>query len=292
MAESLAERPRELLIAGHVNVDRFLSVRAFPPADRTVPVLESWMRLGGPAANLALVASRYGVRTGVIARIGEGFPEEFLTRLSGAHVDLRGLTRVPGRSTPTCYIMVDRSAHQRTLIDQGPMGDASGERVSPGLLREYSWLHVTTGPPEAHLRLVRQARQLGLRVAADPAQEIHFRWDARRFRALLRDAEVLFGNRSEIARAARLAGAGTPMRLVEQVPLIVRTEGASGVTAFTRGPPIHVPATRAKRVLTVVGAGDAFRGGFYSGWFAGLPLERCLSAGVRSAAKWVERAGE
>lgn len=289
---AIPERPRELLVAGHVNVDRFLSVRSFPPPDRTVPIFHTQGRLGGPAANLALVASRYGIRTGLVARIGDGFPEEFIARLERAHVDLRGLVRVPALATPTCYIVVDGQGHQRTLIDQGPMGTDEGRVPAPAVLGEYSWLHVTTGPPGFHLRLARQARRRGLRVAADPAQEIHYRWDARRLRALLADSEILFGNRSEISRAVQLAGADSPSDLVEQVPLVIRTEGASGVTAFAGGPPVHVRAVRPPRVRSLVGAGDAFRAGFYSGWFVGLPLEDCLRAGVRAASRWVARPGE
>jgi nucleoside kinase len=287
MAAALEERPRDLLIAGHVNVDRFLSVAAFPPSDRTVPVVDARAALGGTAANLALVASGYGVRTGLVATVGDGFPQSFRARLAEAGVDLRGLDVVEGVSTPTCYIVVDRRGAQRTLIDQGPMGPSDGVPLSTEVIREYSWLHVTTGPPDRFLRLVRQARNSGLRVAADPAQEIHYRWDARRFRALLSESEILFGNRAEIARAVRLADARDPMDLLSRVPLIVRTEGGSGVTAFSRSGRIHVRARRPPVVRSIVGAGDAFRGGFYAGWFGGQSLERCLAAGVRAASRWV-----
>ena len=288
MAESLEERPRDLLIAGHVNVDRFLTVSTFPAPDRTVPVSSTRIALGGPAANLARIASGYGVRSGIVATIGDGFPEEFLEELVRAQVDVRSLERVAGRSTPTCYITVDRRGGQRTLIDQGPMGSSVGGPLDEDILREYSWLHVTTGPPDRHLRLIRQARAAGLKVAVDPAQEIHYRWDSRRFATLLDEAEILFGNRSEIARAVRLAGARDPRDLLSRVPTIVRTEGASGATAFTRDSRLHVRAPRLRAVRSLVGAGDAFRGGFYSGWFAGQPLGRCLEAGVRSAGRWVE----
>jgi sugar/nucleoside kinase (ribokinase family) len=39
-----------------------------------------------------------------------------------------------------------------------------------------------------------------------------------------------------------------------------------------------------------VGAGDSFRGGFYAGWFEGEELRRCLIAGTRAAARWMEGA--
>lgn len=289
MVDRFVDRPRELLVAGHVNIDLFLSVPTFPPPDRTVPVLGTRKELGGPAANLALVASRYGVRVGVAALIGEGFPDEFRRRLEGGRVDLRALVRVAGRSTPTCFIVEDHRGHQRTLIDQGPM-ETPGAIPLPTLqfLTEYAWLHVTTGPPDRHLELVRKARRAGLRIAVDPAQEIHYRWDRHRFRTLLEGAEILFGNRSEIARAARLSDVADAARLTERVPLVIRTEGTDGATAFVPGARLHVPAIPPRRVRSIVGAGDAFRGGFYAAWFAGQSLERCLGAGARSASRWVE----
>jgi len=80
----------------------------------------------------------------------------------------------------------------------------------------------------------------------------------------------------------------TPAALLEYVPLVVCTEGAKGVTAVSRRGTVHVAARRPKRRRTAVGAGDAFRGGFYAGWFEGAPLVGCLEAGTRAAARWIE----
>ena len=280
--------PRDLAVSGHVNVDRFLHVVRFPAADRTVPVTGTRTELGGTAANLARVAAARGVRVGIAARIGDDFPSEFHRLLSSAGVDLRELRRVAGRSTPTCFTLEDRSGEQRTLIDQGPMGDGPGPRPTRAWLRRYAWLHLGTGPPALQLELAGTARALGLRVAADPAQEIFYRWRPAEFRSLLHSAEILFGNTAEIDRAIDLAGVASPRALLERVPLIVRTEGGRGATAFTRVGPEHVPATRPRRVRSIVGAGDAFRGGFYGAFFRGAPLRRCLVDGGRAASAWIE----
>jgi sugar/nucleoside kinase (ribokinase family) len=289
MAPDPSERPRQLLVSGHVNVDRFLRVRLFPAPDRTVPVEGSRVALGGTATTLARVASGYGVSTGIVARVGDGFPDAFREQLRAASIDVRGLATVRGTSTPTCYIVEDEDGGQRTLIDQGPMGDARRAPLPGRWLGEYSWVHLTTADPAYQLRLARAARRAGLRVAADPAQEIHYRWDARRFGTLLGSAEILFGNRAEIAHAVELAGARDVPGLLEQVPLIVRTEGPDGATGFSREGTVHVPARRPKRVRSVVGAGDAFRGGFYAAWFEGESLADCLSAGTKASARWMER---
>ena len=285
------ERPRELLVSGHVNVDRFLKVAAFPDADRTVPLLADRRLLGGTATNVALSASGYGVAAGIVSHIGASFPPEFRAALERAGIDLRGL-RTHGANTPTCFIIEDLRGRQRTLIDQGPMGDLRRAALPGGWMREYSWLHLTTGDPAYQLRLARRARALGLKVAADPAQEIHYRWHRTSFRQLLGLAELLFGNRRELERAARFLGVRDPAALADHVPLVVRTEGRQGATAFSRTGAVHVPAHRPRTVATAVGAGDAFRGGFYSAWFGGQTLEDCLRAGTRASSHWIEDRSE
>ena len=288
MALAIPSRPRDLLVSGHVNVDRFLEVDQFPDADRTVPILTHRAALGGTGANIARVASEYGVVSGLVARVGRDFPGPFLRVLRDARIDLRGVERVATASTPTCFIVEDRNGQHRTLIDQGPMEAARDARIPGAWLGEYSCLHLTTADPAFQLRLMQVARTRGVRVVADPAQEIHYRWDRRSFRELLRGSELLFGNRSELARALEFVGGRRVEDLVAFVPLVVRTEGRGGASAFSRAGAVHVRAARPRRVQTLVGAGDAFRGGFYAAWFAGQPLAACLTAGTRSAARWIE----
>ena len=280
---------RELLVAGHVNVDWFLRVDRFPATDRTAPVVDQRKELGGTAANLARVGASLGVRTGLATRLGDGFPTAFEEILRTSHIDLRGVERVPGLPTPTCFLLEDTAHATRTLIEQGPMGiGPTRPALRRSWLGEYAWVHLTTGPPAWGLELAAAARRAGLRVAVDPAQEVHYRWDRAHLRRLLASAEILFGNRSEIDRILELLGVRSERELLEQVPLVIRTEGRNGAVAFSRTGTVTVPATRPHRVVTMVGAGEAFRGGFYAAWFAGEPLRGCLGAGTRSAARWIE----
>lgn len=286
----VSDRPRDLLISGHINVDRFLRLKEFPARDRTSPVESQRLELGGTAANIALTAIRYGVSAGLVARIGDEFPRRFWDQLRRSHIDLRGVERVRGDSTPTAYIMEDRRGNQRTLMDQGPMGSVPLRSAARRWLSEYTWVHLTTGDPDFQLRLLAESRARGARVAADPAQEVHYRWDPARLRKLLSGAEVLFGNRSEVGAVAKALGARRPEGLLAVVPLIVRTEGADGATAYARNGTTHVPGVRPRTVRTVIGAGDSFRAGFYAAWFEGEELRDCLRAGTRAAARWMEGA--
>jgi len=289
MSERNGPGRRDLAVSGHVNIDRFLRVPALPAVDRTAPILSQRSELGGTAANVARAAAAHGVRVGLLSRVGDGFASEYRRQLSSEGIDLGGLRRVAGCATPTCYTVEAPSGAQWTLIDQGPMDRARGPPLRRSWLRRYAWVHVGTGPTDLQLRLTAVARDLGLRVAADPAQELFYRWDRDSLRSLLGASEILFGNRAEVAEAARRLGGAGARSLLSVVPLVVRTEGRGGVTAFSRVGREHVPAEPSPKGGSTVGAGDWFRGGFYGGFFAGAPLRACLVRGARSAAAWVRR---
>ncbi|MGI0151947.1 MAG: carbohydrate kinase family protein, partial [Thermoplasmata archaeon] len=190
----------DLLVAGHVNLDHFLRVERMPTMDRTVPLTGRSTSLGGTAGTIARSAARAEVRVGLVGRLGEDFPSEFLETFRREGVDTSGLEIVPGELSPACYIFEDGRGHQMTAIHQGPMGDARGAKVPESLLDDAGWLHLTTGPPHYQLRLKAAARRRGLRVAVDPAQEIHYLWSREPLEKLLDGAEIVFGNRSEISR--------------------------------------------------------------------------------------------
>jgi nucleoside kinase len=279
---------RDLLVVGHTNLDRTLSVAEFPKSDRTVPLLRRDIALGGTAANIARSATDWGVSTGLVSRVGKDFPKDFLRQLRTEGIDLRGFEVVPEALSPTCFILVTKSGDHRTLIDQGPMANAARAPISKSLLRDYAWVHLTTGDPRYQLRVAALARRLGLRVAADPAQEIHYRWSAPLLQRLLQDSEILFGNAAEINKAGSLLGVSTPSGLTNLVPLVVVTAGRLGAAAYSRSSRFKVLARSVPRGRNPVGAGDAFRGGFYAAWFAGESLSDCLRAGNRSASRWIQ----
>ena len=278
----------DLLVVGHTNVDRFLDVVELPEADRTVPLLASHESLGGTAATIAISAARYGVRSGLVSLVGDDFPPRFRTLLTMAHVDILGVTAVRGARTPSCWILEDGRGCQMTVIDQGAMGDASRAAVPTQLVSAASWVHLTTGDPAYQLRVLQEARRLGRPVSADPAQEVHYRWGSNQLRTLLEGSEILFGNLAEVRAVTQKLGLHRMEDLLDRVPLVVITLGRNGARALTRAGPRSVAGGSPVEVSHVTGAGDAFRGGFYAGWFAGQPLGACLTAGTRAARDWLK----
>ncbi|MCI4321398.1 MAG: PfkB family carbohydrate kinase [Thermoplasmata archaeon] len=290
MTRARPHRPGDLLVAGHTIIDRYWDVASLPLRDRTVPVKGVRVRLGGTAANIARAAAGRGLQTALVGRVGDDFPEEFRAELRASHLVLDGLETVRGARSPTCLIVEDGKGGQMTLIDQGAMDDESDAEIPRDLLRNYPWVHLTTGDPSFQLRLLTAARASGARIAADPAQEIHYRWNAKGLRRLLAGSEVFFGNEAETAAAVRLLSVGSASKLTRLVPLVIVTRGRRGARAYSRAGTVDVAGRTPRRLHQVTGAGDSFRGGFYATYLRGAPLVDAMSAGVAAAVEWIETA--
>ncbi|HZY70291.1 MAG TPA: PfkB family carbohydrate kinase [Thermoplasmata archaeon] len=281
----------DLVVSGHTNLDRIVRVERLPERDRTVPARADQVQLGGTAANIARVAGRAGVKVGLVSRVGADFPAEMIAQLRKDHVDTRAVTRVDGRLSSLCYIFEDPRGGQMTVFRQGPMDDAEDVPIDPAWLDGAPWLHLTTGDPAFQLRFSEEARRRGIHVAVDPAQEVHYRWDAARLGQLLEGAEILFGNRAELERVRSLLRVRTLLGLTNRVPLVVMTDGPKGARAVSRRGTVAVAAARVAIAERVTGAGDAFRGGFYSAYLRGAPLDATLREAVESAARWIATRG-
>jgi 5-dehydro-2-deoxygluconokinase len=120
----------------------------------------------------------------------------------------------------------------------------------------------------------------------------------RQMQAVLPDCHLVVGTEEEI----RIAGGGETLldalRAIRArtTALIVMKRGPAGCTLFPGKIPArlegaqHVEGFRVD-VLNVLGAGDAFLGGFLSGWLQDVPLERCGQLGNASGALVVTRHG-
>ncbi len=278
----------DLLVVGHTNIDHMIRVPHLPARDETVPSRKREVSLGGTAANIARWSAHLGLRVGLHSFVGPDLPPDFRQELGRLRVDLTGLKTRPGEFTPACWIVEDGRGGQTTVIDQGAMASTGKLPLPEGLLRSSRWVHITTGDPVYQLRLARAARVLGKTVAADPAQEIHYRWEPEALRELLSMSEAFFGNEREFAKLVELLHLSEPREVVELVPLAVVTRGPRGARAYSRSGRQDVKSPRVSRLAGVTGAGDAFRAGFYRAWFAGEPLEECLRWGTAAGATVVE----
>ncbi|MGW2619571.1 carbohydrate kinase family protein [Streptomyces sp. NPDC001500] len=286
------DRP-EVLLTGLLFYDLVLTGLGGPPT----PGEEIWtsgMGCGpGGIANLAVAASRFGLRTSLATVFGDDFYgahcREVLAGQEG--VDLALSRTAPGWPTPvTVALDLPRPrlgqnggspAHDRALVTHGQeppysqdvlMGDPPEARTA--------LVHLEAEPPGWLAKAAANGTQIYADVGWDPTRE----WSADLLEQLSL-CHAFLPNETEATAYTRtdtaVAALGT---LAELVPVAVVTRGADGAIAVdqTTGEYAEVPAL-AVDVLDATGAGDVFGASFVAASLGGWPLAERLRFAVLAA---------
>lgn len=279
-----------LTVFGHTNIDYLASVERLPGPDQSMAFEGPLRALGGTAANIAVVAATLGTPVALASFVGADFPEAFRALLRKRHVDLRHLVKVPGATTPVCWIFADRQERQVAFINQGAALQGANMPVDRRAIEGAKVVHFATGPPLFHLRAAALAARLGRHVGFDPGQELAYLWTPALLRRMLKFTDTLFLNDSERRTALRYLRLRRERDLLNLVDALILTHGRKGSESISARERIVQGAVMAARVVNTTGAGDAFRGGLYAARWRGLDAAQQLRWGAAAASFVVEKA--
>lgn len=246
----------DVVVVGSANLDVRLDVRALPRPGDTVLASGRDTGPGGKGANQAVAASRSGARTTFVGAVGNDDAGAVLrAELASAGVDLTALRTAPV-ATGTAYVVVDRSGENLIVVD--PAANAAFVTLTADELAVAARARVVLCQLEVPVESVTAAAAAAsgtVVLNAAPAQALP--------PALDREVDVLVVNEHE---ALAVAGEAPSLedavgRLLQRVPAVVVTLGASGVVVARRdGSTTRVPAVPARQVVDTTGAGDTFCG--------------------------------
>ena len=271
-------------------------------ADAFVP------HFGGAAANVAVNAARAGGSVALAGGAGQDpWGQWLLDRLRGEGVDTRFFTLDQGRQTPVAFATVSAQGEpQFTIYGEGisaalaALGDRVDDAVEACEALSFASNTLVGEERAVTARARERALELGRPVCFDPNLRLE-RWPSREaalagvreclpgcllVKANAAEARLLTGEDDAAAAAEAIASAG--------VPLVVVTLGPEG--ALARGAQsLEVPG-RGARVVSTVGAGDAFLGTLLArlqamGWDPSHPglraaLADAADAGARATESW------
>ncbi|GHF37780.1 5-dehydro-2-deoxygluconokinase [Deinococcus metalli] len=279
--------------------------------------------LGGSPLNIAVGASRLGVRSALLTAVGEDQVGDFiLAGLERENVETRYIPRKPGTRTSAVLLGIqppDRfpiTFYRENAADIQlgiPDIDAAPIEAARALVVNGSALARDPGR-SATLHAARRAHGAGVPVYLD----LDFRADmwpgllgyGLNIRALLRDVDVVLGTEEEINAALLRDPADVTIRhsmitapeirgdvaantaaLLAEVPVVIVKEGARGCTVHRQGEAaVTVPGFPVE-VLSVLGAGDAFAAGVVAGRLRGLDWPGAARVGNACGAIVVTRIG-
>jgi sugar/nucleoside kinase (ribokinase family) len=278
-------------VFGHTAIDVIYSADEFPRPNTCVELKDRQEYFGGTGANVAVLASRLGVKTALASHVGSDFPQAYTDFLKAEGVDVTDLVKVRGARTPFIIMVSDKGHNQVGFVDQGAVRLQDEQPLRTHTVDSSTFVHIGTGRPSYMLKAAKRAKKRKKTVCFDPAQEIHYVYTPDDLRSILEVCDVFFANSSELERAKQYLNLKEDVEMLSYVKLLVNTMGQQGSRVLTPDDEILVGAITPDKVVDTTGAGDGFRAGFYAGLSRELPVEECAWTGAAVASFVVESVG-
>ncbi len=246
-------------------------------------------RIGGSAANTALVLRRLGARAGLIASAGADIVGDMIAGQFGGPLDR--ITRTLGPSSVS-FGVLHPGSERSFFSTPGHLDHFTADTVGHGLdgwpvagaimLLSGSFALPQLGPETT--AILRHWRAQGAQTVIDPGwpgdgwtkanQALAFDWIAQSDAILLNDKELL-----------GLTGGAAIELALERASLHLRDDAALVVKCGPKGAMCRIgsetfrASSPAADVFDTIGAGDAFNAGYLAAWQAGHPPKARLQAG-------------
>ncbi|MFC4776898.1 carbohydrate kinase family protein [Paenibacillus sp. GCM10023252] len=295
------ERERAAVcIVGNANIDVLMKSIDEVPAWGTEKMVDSYEeRLGGCAANSAVVLASLGQEVHIVATVGEDrHGDELRSTLEEAGVNVQGLKT--GRQRTGMSLSLNRRDGERLFVTYpGTMFETSTDEIVAYLTEEASSckLLLLTGyfllrPDLDAERILTHATKLGMLTLFDTGWPLED-WDEgtrERITKLLPHVDYFLPNEME---ACAIASEPNDALAAEQLSVLCRRgvivkRGRGGSTYQDKQRKLEAQGYRVG-VRDTVGAGDSYNAGFIYGLSQGWELARCLELGNAVAAAVISR---
>ncbi|GMR18981.1 MAG: ribokinase [Patescibacteria group bacterium] len=249
------------------------------------------LTFGGNAANVAVGASRLGLKTAIYTHVGDDlFGKEIMNNFKKEGVDT-SLVEVDKKQGTNVNIVISSGGERTIITKHQPRRYEVPSVYAPwtyfsSLAPDHGYFH------EPFLKYVKESRA---RLVFNPGS-YQIREGLSAFGKLLKFTEALVVNRDE---AGRILGIGQALkserkllsRLRDLGPRIaVVTDGPNGAYASGEEEFIFQPATKVKAIERT-GAGDAFSSGLTSALALEKPLREALKWGTINAESVTQQIG-
>ncbi len=252
-------------------------------------LVESMVRLrGGIAANIAYTLALFGLHPRLFATVGEDF-EEYRAWLESKGVDTTWAKVIPGVYTASYFANTDRSNAQIASFYPGAMAYAAQQSLHELADAPPDLVVISPNDPGAMKRYIAECPEMGIPYLYDPSQQI-VRMTKDELCKGIEGARAIFVNDYECALIEKVTGM-TPADILKQAQFMVVTRGEQGATIYSRDEEYHIPVVPPLHIADPTGVGDAFRGGFLTGYAHSLDWLTCGQMGVLAATYCLEQHG-
>ena len=244
-------------------------------------------RRGGIAPNIAYNLALLGGRPKVFATVGTDF-EDYRQWLESKGIDTTYAVVIDDELTGSFFATTDEDNAQLASFYPGAMGHAATLSLEE-LQDRPDLVVISPTDPGAMDKYIAECKQMGFRYLYDPSQQI-VRVDGGTLRNGIDGAMALFVNEYEFELVRKMTGMSVA-EILERVEFMVVTLGGNGVKVYHGNEVIEAQPVPPLQILDPTGAGDAFRGGFLTGFSRGWDYQTCARMGALSATYCLESDG-
>ncbi|MCK4632671.1 MAG: hypothetical protein KAT79_05335 [candidate division Zixibacteria bacterium] len=275
----------DVLGMGIIPFDILYTIDKYPAAESKIDASDFCTQGGGPAPNAMVALSRLGIKTAIIAAVGDDlFGRYSIEEMEQEGVDVRAVV-VKKKPSAIATGYIEKGSGRRTMVLYRDI-TVEPRDIKTSLLPLPRVVHLDGRDMPATMKLARWARRVGTMVSFDIG-------------SIRNDVSEVFGLVDHLVVADSYAFPFTGCRTVRGAikklralcpGTIVVTEGLRGSTGYENSDIVTQKAFRVKSVDTT-GAGDAFHAGYIYGLLNGFSLAERLRFGAAVAAFKCTRPG-
>lgn len=243
---------------------------------------------GGVAANIAYTMKLLGSDPTILATVGTDFGD-YRNWLEEQGLNTDQIIEIQDELTATFFVSTDLDQNQIANFYTGAMSYASNYSLADRGLGEAKLVLISPNDPGAMLNYATECKDTGIPFAYDPSQQIA-RLSGDDLVQSVPGAAFLLCNEYELAMVENKTGWSLE-QVIEQVDALVLTLGKKGSVIYVDGKQIEVPTVELGTIDDPTGAGDAYRGGFFASFMAGLPWDVCGRVGSLCSIYALEKIG-
>ena len=262
-----------ILGVGHCTLDHLAFVERFPEPDFKTDMMQFSMQGGGSAATAIVALARWGVETEFMGKVGDDERgAQIVHTIRDEGVDTKRLIKEKDAISQLSFIVIEAgTARKQTYVTEGSVTELSAEEVPEELLDGVDYLIVDGSHFEAELKLMRAAKERGIKVVLDASQKDPHITEAVAACDYLIASERFASQFAGVGRLESLCHA-----LLERGPeTVVVTLGDEGCVAMSAADRVMVRENAVEvDVVDTTGAGDIFHGAFIYGLISGWDLAK------------------
>jgi len=281
-----------IALLGDIMVDVIVKVDKYPVEGGEAICEKTSFRLGGSACNTALLLSKMCKDVFLFSQIGkDNYGKIVNEKLRNSILNRK---HILDKTENTGYMMIVVSENgQRTMFssridDPVPMNLSYYEQH----LRNCDLIHISGYllQDDRQWKIVREiidySYKNGIKISLDPGTSTvkHFK---KRLCEVLKYTDIYMPNEYEIYLLTGEKEIDSGLMSMHKYTngMVIGKCGESGCKYFNGKEIVSITPNCRKKVLSTVGAGDAFNAGFLSSYMKGCSLNKCCEEGNRIAVK-------